>query len=459
VDLFEKKIRDYYKKNAPLADRMRPRTLDEFAGQDDIVGEGMFLRSALEGDRLPSLILWGPPGSGKTTLGHIAAAMTGKRFVAFSAVTAGVKDVKQVIAEARQLLLTEKRGTILFVDEIHRFNKAQQDAFLHSVEDGTIILIGATTENPSFEVNAPLLSRCQVVVLKPLGEKELGKILDAALADKDRGLGNLALTIAKDAREFLISISQGDGRSVLNFLELSALKAQQEKKKSLDLPLVETAVAKRALLYDKTGEEHFNAISALHKAMRGSDPDAALYWLGRMLEAGEDPLYVVRRMIRFASEDIGNADPQALILAVATQQAVHFLGMPECNTALAQLAIYLSTAPKSNSAYVSYGRVQHEIARSGPLPVPLHIRNAPTKLMEELGYAKGYKYAHSYEEGYVFQEYLPDALKGMKFYNPTEVGFEREIIKRLQYWQSLAKEQRPKSKNHKPEPPDDDKSK
>jgi putative ATPase len=438
MDLFEKKIREYYKKNAPLADRMRPRSLDEFFGQDEIVGEGKFLRAALEGDRLPSLILWGPPGSGKTTLARIAAAMTGKRFVAFSAVTAGVKDVKQVIVEARDLLIAEKRGTILFIDEIHRFNKAQQDAFLHSVEDGTLILIGATTENPSFEVNAPLLSRCQVVVLKALGERELGRILDAALADKERGLGALGLTTTKEAHDFIVAISQGDGRSVLNFLELAALKAQEEKKKTLDLPLVETAVAKRALLYDKTGEEHYNAISALHKAMRGSDPDAALYWLGRMLEAGEDPLYVVRRMIRFASEDIGNADPQALVLAIATMQAVHFLGMPECNTALAQLAIYLSTAPKSNSAYTAYGRVAQEIQRSGPLPVPLHIRNAPTQLMKDLGYSEGYRYAHNYEEGYVFQEYLPDALKGKKFYEPKEMGFEREIIKRLKYWRDLA---------------------
>jgi len=458
VDLFERKIREYYKKNAPLADRMRPRTLDEFFGQEEVVGEGMFLRSALEGDRLPSLILWGPPGSGKTTLANVAANMTGKRYVAFSAVTAGVKDVKQVIAEAKHLLLTEKRGTILFVDEIHRFNKAQQDAFLHSVEDGTIILIGATTENPSFEVNAPLLSRCQVVVLKALGEKELGRILDAALADKERGLAALGLTIAKEARDFLIAISRGDGRAVLNFLELSALKAQQEKKKTLDLPLVETAVAKRALLYDKTGEEHYNIISALHKSMRGSDPDAALYWLARMLEAGEDPLYIVRRMIRFASEDIGNADPQALILAIAAQQTVHFLGMPECNTALAQLAIYLSTAPKSNSAYVSYGRVAAEIQRSGPLPVPLHIRNAPTKLMEDLGYSKGYKYAHSYEEGYVYQEYLPDQIRGMKFYEPREMGFEREIIKRLKYWKSLAATRGGKQKDSAPPPEEGDKT-
>jgi len=438
VDLFDKNITEYYRKNAPLADRMRPRTLEEFFGQEEVVGKGRFLRSALEGDRLPSLIIWGPPGSGKTTLAHIAAAMTGKRFAAFSAVTAGVKDVKRVIAESRHLLATEKRGTILFIDEIHRFNKAQQDAFLHCVEDGTITLIGATTENPSFEVNAPLLSRCQVVVLKPLGRDELERILEAALADEERGLGKLKLAVTDEARSFLLRMSRGDARAALNFLELSALKAGQEKKKVLDLPLVESAVAKRALLYDKTGEEHYNIISALHKSMRDSDPDAALYWLGRMLQGGEDPMYIARRMVRFASEDVGVADPQALPLAVAAMQAVRFLGMPECDTALAELAIYLATAPKSNSAYAACNNVKREIKASGPQPVPLHIRNAPTRLMKDLGYGKGYKYAHDYEEGFVEQGHLPEALKEKKFYTPKEIGFEREIIKRLRYRQNLS---------------------
>jgi len=438
-DLFEKNLREYYRVNAPLADRMRPRTLDEFFGQEEVLKEGGFLRTALERDHLPSVILWGPPGSGKTSLAYVTANMTGKHFVGFSAVTSGVKDVKAVIARARESLRLEKRGTVLFIDEIHRFNKAQQDAFLHSVEDGTITLIGATTENPSFEVNPPLLSRCQVVVLKQLSDDDLGGIIDGALADGERGLGRERLKLTPEGRGFIISASYGDARTALNFLELAAVKAKVDKKKKLDLPLIEAAIAKRALLYDKTGEEHYNIISALHKSLRGSDPQAALYWLGRMLEGGEDPLYIARRMVRFASEDVGNADPNALPLAIAAMEAVRFVGMPECDNALAQLAVYLATAPKSNTIYQAYGKVKKEIRRSGPLPVPLHIRNPVTRLMKGLGYGKDYVYEHSLPEGYSGQQFLPDKLKGKAFYEPKEIGFEREIAKRIAYWRDLAR--------------------
>ena len=438
-DLFEKNLREHYRKNAPLAERMRPRTLDEYFGQGEALKEGGFLRTALEGDHLPSVILWGPPGTGKTSLAHIAAQMTGKNFIGFSAVTSGVKDVREIIARAAEMLKTEGRGTILFIDEIHRFNKIQQDAFLHCVEDGTITLIGATTENPSFEVNPPLLSRCQVVVLQALDAGDIGSIIDGALGDSERGLGGQGLGITAEGRDFLISVSYGDARTALNFLELAAIKARVEKRNEMDLPLIESAIAKRAILYDKSGEEHYNIISALHKSMRGSDPQAALYWLGRMIEGGEDPLYIVRRMVRFASEDIGNADPQALPLAIATMQTVKFVGLPECDNAMAQLAVYLATAPKSNSIYTAFKRTRSEIRRSGPLPVPLHIRNAPTKLMQDIGYGEGYAYDHDAEDGFSGQRFLPDEIAGKVFYRPKEIGFEREIARRIAYWRKLAK--------------------
>ncbi len=442
ADLFEKNLREYYRANAPLAERMRPCSLDEYFGQGEALKKGGFLRTSLEGDRLPSVILWGPPGTGKTSLAYIAAKMTGKNFVGFSAVTSGVKDVRAIIAQARELLKTEGRGTILFIDEIHRFNKIQQDAFLHCVEDGTITLIGATTENPSFEVNPPLLSRCQVVVLHALNGDEIGAILDNALLDAERGLGGQGISVNDEGRDFLISVSHGDARTALNFLELAAIKARVEKRTEMDLPLIESAIAKRAILYDKSGEEHFNIISALHKSMRGSDPQAALYWLGRMIEGGEDPLYIVRRMVRFASEDIGNADPQALPLAIATMQTVKFVGLPECDNAMAQLAAYLATAPKSNSIYTAFKSVRSEVHRSGPLPVPLHIRNAPTKLMKDIGYGKGYVYDHDAEDGFSGQRFLPDEIADKVFYSPGEVGFEREIAKRIAYWRRIAERKR-----------------
>ncbi len=436
TDLFEKKGKELFKREAPLADRMRPRTLDEFLGQDHLLGQGKVLRQAIESDLLPSMILWGPPGSGKTTLAMIIASTTGAQFLAFSAVLSGVKEIREVIQEAIEEWKYHKRRTILFVDEIHRFNKAQQDAFLPHVERGTIILIGATTENPSFEVISPLLSRTKVFTLHPLTEEEIKLILKRGLMDKERGLGQYKVEIEPEVLDGICRIANGDARIALNTLEMIVLTippAQQEtrhiKKKDL-----EEVLQKKAFFYDKSGEEHYNIISALHKSLRGSDPDAALYWLGRMLEAGEDPLYIARRMIRFASEDVGIADPQALQVAVAAMEAFHFIGLPEGNLALAQAAVYLATAPKSNAIYTAYQRVQRDIKEIENMPVPLHIRNAPTQLMEDLGYGKDYKYPHDYPGHFVEEEYLPENLRGRTYYHPTEQGFEKEIKKRLEVW-------------------------
>jgi putative ATPase len=433
------KEEEFYREKAPLADRMRPRNLEEFLGQEHLMGADRAFRQSVEADRITSLVLWGPPGTGKTTLGRLIASITGRAFIHMSAVLAGVKDIKESVKEAKERIFLEGRGTILFLDEIHRFNKAQQDALLPHVEDGTLTLIGATTENPSFEVNAALLSRCKVAVLNPLEPDELREILNRALSDGERGLGRLKLAIEKDASEFLLSLAMGDARVLLNNLELAALKALEEKAGSLTLAHAENASGSRALLYDKQGEEHFNLISALHKSLRGSDPQAAVYYLMRMLKGGEDPLYIARRMARFASEDIGCADPKALTLALAAKDAVHFLGLPECNTALAEAAVYLATAPKSNAVYKAVTRAAKAIDETGHLPVPLKIRNAPTGLMKELGYGKGYRYPHDFEEGYVPDEYLPDALKGAQFYKPSAFGFEREIQKRIDYWNNLSK--------------------
>lgn len=436
LDLFNQEGTGNAKDSAPLAERMRPQKISEYIGQQHLLGEGCLLKRAIEEDKLFSMIFWGPPGSGKTTLARILAVETKSKFISFSAVLSGVKEIRAVIDEARELLERKKIKMILFVDEIHRFNKAQQDAFLPHVESGLITLIGATTENPSFEVIAPLLSRTRVLVLKPFSENDLLAIVESALKDKQKGFGQISIKIDPDALRYIVLLADGDARSALNNLEaiVSMVQNLHKDKRVISLEFAREALLKKALLYDKDGEEHYNLISALHKSLRGSDPDAALYWLGRMLAAGEDPLYIARRMIRFASEDIGNADPQALIIAVAAQQAFHFIGLPEGELALAQAAVYLATAPKSNSLYVGYGKVKETINTKGYLPVPLHIRNAPTKLMKELDYGKDYKYAHNYADAYVPQEYLPEEIKGQIFYQPRETGFEKTIKERINAW-------------------------
>lgn len=431
---------------APLAEKMRPRRLQDFVGQAHLLAEGGLLRRAVENGRLFSMILWGPPGSGKTTLARIVAQEADANFETFSAVLSGVKEIREVVARAGIAHKSDNRRTILFVDEIHRFNKAQQDAFLPHVESGLITLVGATTENPSFEVIAPLLSRCRVMVLKPFSQQDLMTIISRALTDKQRGLGDTGLDADSAAIEYLAAASDGDARVALNNLEAAAavaLKVGEEGGQSdsrvnaITLDAAQKAIERKALLYDKSGEEHYNLISALHKSLRGSDPNASLYWLGRMLEAGEDPLYIARRMIRFASEDIGNAEPNALTVAMAAMQAFHFIGLPEGELALAQAAVYLATAPKSNALYTGYGKVKQTIKETGPLPVPLHIRNAPTKLMKGLGYGQGYKYAHDYENAQVKQECMPKGLEGKLFYVPTDRGYERTIKQRLEYWERL----------------------
>jgi putative ATPase len=398
---------------------------------------------AAEQDRVFSMILWGPPGCGKTTLARIIAGDTRSHFLHFSAVLSGVKEIRAVIEEAREQQRLHRRRTVLFVDEIHRFNKAQQDAFLHHVESGLITLIGATTENPSFEVIAPLLSRCRVVTLNRLTEEDIAAIVAQALGDEERGLGTLGLLLDAEALALLVRVADGDARVALNSLEVAAsLAPAPEDARPGSGPLItrvvmEQALQKKALIYDKSGEEHYNLISALHKSLRGSDPDAALYWLARMLEAGEDPFFIARRMVRFASEDIGNADPSALGVAMDAMQAFRFLGHPEGELALAQAAVYLATAPKSNSIYIAYGQVQAAVAERGSLPVPLRIRNAPTALMKGLGYGRGYRYAHDFREAYAPQDYLPDELKGRVFYHPTDRGYEKTVSERLDRWRQL----------------------
>jgi putative ATPase len=408
---------------------MRPRTLDEFLGQEALIGPGRPFRQAIEQDRLQSVILWGPPGTGKTTLARLIAGITRAHFISFSAVLSGIKEIRAVMTEAEEARRRLGRRTILFVDEIHRFNKAQQDAFLPRVEAGDIVLIGATTENPSFEVNSALLSRSKVYVLKPLGTDQIVAILRRALEDVERGVGGLDISADDEALAGIARYANGDARVGLNVLELAAATARTGGR--IDAALVADLTQNRALLYDKSGEEHYNLISALHKSMRNSDPDASVYWLARMLEAGEDPLYVARRLVRFASEDIGNADPQALAVAIAAKDAVHFIGMPEGNTALAQAAIYLASAPKSNAVYRAYLAAADAASQEIAEPVPLHLRNAPTRLMKELDYGKGYKYAHDEAEGVADMECLPPAHRGRTFYEPTDRGFEATVRQRL----------------------------
>ncbi len=454
MDIFDYHAQKAADMDRPLAERMRPAALDEFVGQSHVVGPGTLLREAIEQDRIFSMILWGPPGCGKTTLARIMASETKSHFVHFSAVLSGVKEIRAVMADAQSQQKLYRRRTILFVDEIHRFNKAQQDAFLHHVESGMITLIGATTENPSFEVIAPLLSRCRVIRLEMLAADDIATIIKRALRDSARGIGKLNVTLEPEALKMLTGLADGDARVALTSLEIAAslvAKLSDDSSRavlrSISAKDLEAALQKKALVYDKSGEEHYNIISAFHKSLRGSDPDAALYWLARMLAAGEDPLYIVRRMVRFASEDVGNADPRALQLTLNAMEAFKFLGHPEGELAIAQAVVYLATAPKSNRIYAAFSKVQQTVKKAGSLPVPLHIRNAPTRLMKEMGYGSGYKYAHHYEDAIVDQDYLPEELRDNVFYTPSGRGYEKIIQERLDHWNRLKQDLSGKNKD------------
>jgi putative ATPase len=450
MDMFDEQAKQQQMQQAPLATRMRPNSLNAFVGQEHILGKGRVLRRAIEADRIPSMIFWGPPGCGKTTLAFIIAHSTGSHFAPVSAVSATVNDLRRIIDGAKGRRKVQGQRTILFIDEIHRFNKTQQDAVLPFVEDGTLTLIGATTENPSFEVTSPLLSRTRVLPLKPLTGDEIKILLMRAISDKFLGIGDLNVELAGDAMNHLINTSGNDARMALNTMEIAALSTLPDAagKRLITLPIIEDALQKRSVVYDRAGDQHYNMISALHKSMRDSDPDASLYWLTMMLEAGEDPLYIARRMIRFASEDVGMADPQALVIAMAAQQAVHFVGMPEGNLALAEAAVYLAKAPKSNSLYVAYSKIQDAIRKGASESVPMNIRNAPTPLMKELGYGAGYKYAHDFPDHIVDQQHLPDDQKGNKFYMPGNLGYEKDF--------DSTQKDRPQRRNRPGKQPDND---
>ena len=434
MELFEHGRRAQQEKEAPLAARMRPRSFDEFVGQDHIVGPGRVLRRAIEADKVPSLILWGPPGSGKTTLANLIAGVTRSHFDPISAVTSGVAELRRAVDQSQERRAMYSQRTILFIDEIHRFNKAQQDVILPHVENGTFTLIGATTENPSFEVIAPLLSRCRVFTLHQLSDEQVESIVLHSIGDEERGLSNLRVEIEPEAMKLLVNVANGDARVALNGLETAAhaTAPNDDRGRHIDLETIEDALQQRAILYDKAGEQHYDTISAFIKSVRGSAPDAALYWLGRMIEAGEDPMFIARRLVILASEDIGLAEPMALPLAVAAQQAVHFIGMPEGRIPLAEATVYLATAPKSNSAYAALNRAMEDVRKSRNDPVPLHLRNAATGLMERMGYGKSYKYAHDYEGHFVLQDYLPPSLKERRYYEPSEEGREKGLADQMQ---------------------------
>ena len=436
MTLFEHQAGRRLERDAPLAARMRPRSFDEFLGQEHIVGPGRVLRKSIEADEIPSIVLWGPPGSGKTTLALLIAALTRSHFSPVSAVGSGVADLRRIAQEAQERLGMNGQRTILFIDEIHRFNKAQQDVVLPHVENGTLVLIGATTENPSFEVISPLLSRTRVFTLKPLTPEQVREIVSRAIDDSDRGLGTLSLQLDDESMAALVTLSNGDARIALNALELAtqATEPDQAGVRHLTRTIVEDAMQQRSQLYDKAGDQHYDTISAFIKSMRGSDPDAAIYWLARMIEAGEDPMFIARRLVILAAEDVGMADPQALSVAVAAQQAVHFVGMPEGSIPLAEATIYLATAPKSNASYMALQKATADVQKTRNEPVPMHLRNAVTGLMKEMGYGEGYKYSHDHEGHFASMQNLPDSLKGRRYYQPGDQGYEVEAAERLRRW-------------------------